>query len=327
MHGSCRAGWLMFVLVTVMSGCAQAATPGPSDPTLSDPTHTAQTGGDPTKDKLAQVLARGTLILSTDLAYPPQSFLVDGAERASPTKCAANELTGPEVGGYDAETGKLVAEGLGVEPCFVTPAWDLIKEGGWSDRWDLAFASGAITAERMQRLYMTQPYYSTPHNFFVRTDSPVQEAGELSAKQIGVCSGCTHELYLRGTLVLPGTDLEYVVNDPVIVTFASEPPALEALAAGDLDAVLAGEPVGTEQIKAGLALRMLPTPAYHTQKSGYADRGSSLDPVAFLERVNAIIRGLHADGSLRALSTTHFGVDYATAAGAFDLAALDQRYP
>lgn len=327
MCGINRAAWLLVILVAVVSACGPAATPRPSDPTSSDPTHTPQTGGDPTRDKLAQVLARGTLILSTDLAYPPQSFSVDGAERASPTKCAANELTGPEVGGYDAETGKLVAAGLGVEPCFVTPPWDLIKEGGWGDRWDLAFASGALTAERMQRLYMTQPYYSTPHNFFVRMDSPVQDARELAAKQIGVCSGCTHELYLRGTLVLPGTDLEYVVNDPVIVTFASEPPALEALAAGDLDAVLAGEPVGTERIEAGLALRMLPTPAYHTQKSGYADRGSSLDAIAFLERVNEIIRALHADGSLRARSITHFGVDYATAAGAFNLAALDQRFP
>lgn len=320
---------LSFVVTGALLGSScSAGDPGASPGGATTTPSTAPTfAGDPTKDKLAQVLARGTLVLSTDLKYPPQSFAVEGATRLAGTKCAANELTAPEVSGYDADTGKLVAERLDVEPCFVTPAWDLIKEGGWGDRWDLAFASGAITAERMQRLYMTQPYYSTPHNFFVRTDSPVQDASELSAKEIGVCSGCTHELYLRGTLVLPGTDLDYVVNDPVIVTFASEPPALEALASGDIDAVLAGEPVGTEQIKAGLAIRMLPTPAYHTQKSGYADRGSRLDHVAFLARVNEVIRGLHADGSLAAHSITYFGVDYATAAGAFDLGALAQQIP
>ena len=34
----------------------------------------AGAAGDPSTDKLAQVLARGTLILSTDPAYPPQGW-------------------------------------------------------------------------------------------------------------------------------------------------------------------------------------------------------------------------------------------------------------
>ena len=49
---------------------------------------------DPTKDKLAQVQARGTLVLFTDPAYPPQSMKVEGATRAANTKCAPNQLTG-----------------------------------------------------------------------------------------------------------------------------------------------------------------------------------------------------------------------------------------
>src|SRR5919108_3828271 len=60
-----------------------------------------RTAGDPSKDKLAQVLGRGTLILFTDPEYPPQSFAVKGGKRASDTKCASNELTASEVAGYD----------------------------------------------------------------------------------------------------------------------------------------------------------------------------------------------------------------------------------
>lgn len=37
-------------------------------------------------DKLAQILARGTLILSTDPAYPPQSYRVRGATRLARTR-------------------------------------------------------------------------------------------------------------------------------------------------------------------------------------------------------------------------------------------------
>ena len=40
------------------------------------------------KDKLAEVKARGTLVISTDPAYPPQSALVENAKRDPNTKCA-----------------------------------------------------------------------------------------------------------------------------------------------------------------------------------------------------------------------------------------------
>lgn len=288
------------------------------------PSSAVAPSADPATDKLASVLARGTLVLSTDPAYPPQSSLVEGAKRAADTACAPNQLTAAEVEGYDADTGKLVAERLGVEPCFATPPWSEIIAGNWSDRWDIAWGSGALTEDRMTRLYVTQPYYSTPHNFFVPTSSTVQDATELSRKRVGACAGCTHELYLKHELKLPGQTVQYVVNDPEIVTFDAEPPGLAATAAGELDAFLCGEPVGTAAIADGAALRMLPEPAYVTQKTGYLDRGSGLSQTAFAGRIDDILRELHADGTLKELSERYFGVDYATAAGAFDLAALGQ---
>ena len=121
------------------------------------PAGAARPTADPATDKLAQVLARGTLILSTDPAYPPQSYRVKGAKRLADTKCAANQLTGNQMAGYDADTSKLVAQGLGVEPCFVTPTWSEQISGHWNDRWDIAFASIGITRERMTRLYYTRP--------------------------------------------------------------------------------------------------------------------------------------------------------------------------
>lgn len=315
---STPASGLVVLLVGVLiAGCAASSGPAP--------TSAAQTlAADPSRDKLANVLARGTLLLSTDPAYPPQSAQVEGATRLAATRCAPNQLSAPEVEGYDADTGKAVAERLGVEACFVTPPWSEIIAGNWGDWWDVAWGSGALTTERMSRLYVTRPYYSTPHNFFVHADSPVQTATELSGKKVGACAGCTHELYLRHDLDLPGEAVVYQVDDPEIVTFDAEPPGLAATAAGDLDAFLAGEPVGTAAIAEGAALRMLPQPAYVTQKTGYLDRGSSLAQTAFAARIDEILRDLHADGSLKALSMRYFGVDYASAAGVFDLAALKQ---
>jgi polar amino acid transport system substrate-binding protein len=279
---------------------------------------------DPATDKLAQIQARGTLILFTDPEYAPQSFRVKGAERPADTKCAANELTAAEISGYDADTGKLVAEALGVEPCFVTPSWTEVTAGNWGDRWDLAYGSGAIEFTRMENLYMTQPYYSTPTNFFVPVSSKAKTPSDLSGRKIGACTGCTMEKYLRGTLELPGPELEQLVENPRIVTFDTEPPGLKATAKGKVAAFLCSEPVGAGAIAEGLALRQLATPAYYSNKTGYIDKHSGLDVGPFVKRVNQIVSGLHADGTLGRLSIKYFGKDYAAEAARFDLSQIGQ---
>lgn len=282
---------------------------------------------DPGADKLAQVQARGTLVLWTDLEYPPQSFGVDGATRRADTKCLPNQLTAPEVSGYDAETGKLVAQALGVEPCFVATPFDSMIAGSWGDRYDVAWGSGALSVDRMKRLYVTQPYYSTPASFFVRTDSAVTEPSALKGKEIGACAGCTHELYLRRTLELPGAEMSWLVDDPVIVTFNTEVPGLEAVVAGDIDAFLCSATVGLAAIDDGAPLRELEQAAYYTQKTGYVDRDLALDPVAFIDAIDAAIANLHANGTMKSLSLDFFGADYATPAGEFDLSAVGQAVP
>jgi len=312
----------MVVLVLAAAGCGSDEDGGESA-AVGEPTQRAT--GDPSTDKLAQVLARGRLVLFTDLKYPPQSFGVKGAERLADTKCAANEITAPEVSGYDAETGKLVAKALGVEPCFVTASWTEVTGGNWSDRWDLAYGSGAVEYSRMEVLYMTQPYYSTPTPFFVPRSSKAKEPSDLDGKRVGACAGCTMEKYLRGTLKLPGPPVEQLVDDPEIVTFDTEVPGLKATAKGKVAAFLCSEPVGDGAIGDGATLRKLPEPAYYSNKTGYVDKESGLAVGPFIERVNEIVAARHEDGTLARLSEKFFGKDYAAEAAKFDLAALEQN--
>jgi len=297
----------------------------PASGSASTPLRSAHGAGDPSTDKLAQILARGTLILSTDPAYPPQSYAVKGAKRLATTKCAANQLTANQMGGYDADTGKLVAQRLGVEPCFVTPTWSEIISGHWNDRWDIAYGSGAINSDRASRLYFTQPYYAAPQLFFVAKSSKFRKPSDLDGKTVGVCAGCTHELYLKRTLTIPGVKVVFKVKNPKIAIFDVENPGLKKVAQGKLAAFLCAAPEGDGAIQSGEALRAIKEPAFFMYPTGFVDRFSSFDVKAFVAKVNSVVAGLHADGSLKKLSIKDFfGKDYATKARQFDLATIGQ---
>lgn len=287
----------------------------------------ASPAADATRDKLAQILARGTLIEYFEPDYAPQSYAVEGAERPRDTKCAPNELTGVEVTGFDNEITKRIAERLGVEACFVSPTWTEVTSGNWGDRWDIAYGSGAINGSRMEHLWMTQPYYYIPQRFIVHEDARYQRPSDLDGRRIGTCTSCTVEAYLQGTLEIPGVKLTQKVRDPEHVGFETEAPGLEALVAGDIDGFLAAEPVGLEAIADGKPLRLLDEPAFSMYPTGFLDKGSALDQHAFFVRINEIVASLHDEGALRELSIESFGVDYTSEAASFNLSVLGQDGP
>jgi polar amino acid transport system substrate-binding protein len=279
-------------------------------------------------DKLAEILARGYLMVSTDPAYPPQSQLVESATRNAKTKCPTDAQTANMMQGFDIDVAVNIANKLGVEPCFITIAWDLITAGNWANRWDLSIGSMTITPERMTKLYFTQPYYTTPAAFFVNSaNTTFTQPSDLSGKKIGACTGCTYDAFLAGTLQIPGEKINFVVQNADFKGYDTDLYALQDLALGDgvrLDAVLTAQPTGENEIKNGQPFKQLGDPVYFEYLAGAVDKASTPDPIPFLKKVSEIIQGLNTDGTLLKLSQQYYGVDLTTPAAAFDLAALAQ---
>jgi polar amino acid transport system substrate-binding protein len=299
---------LLLVLSVLLASCQPAAAPA--------------------NDKLGEILARGTLIISTDPAYPPQSELVENAQRPANTKCTADQRTAAELRGFDIDVAVEIAKRLGVEPCFVTPDWTLIVGGNWADRWDISVGSMTITPERMEKLYFTQPYYTTPAAFFVHKDNTTfTQPSDLSGKKIGACTGCTYDFFLAGTLQIPGETMNYVVKDAVFTGYETDLNALQDLALGDgvrLDAVLTAQPTGAGAISDGLPLKQLGDPVFFEYLAAAVDKAAGKDPKPFVEKVTEVIKAMHADGTLLKLSQQYYGMDLTTAAAKFDLSQLKQ---
>lgn len=320
----------MLLIAALMAACQPGAATGDDGgddgAATEEPTEAGgeETGG----DKLAEIMERGTLIISTDPGYPPQSELKADAVRDENTKCAADQHTASEFAGFDIDAAVAIAEGLGVEPCFVTPDWDVITAGGWADRWDISVGSMTILPSRMESLYFTQPYYATPAAFFVHADNTsFASPSDLSGGKVGFCGGCTYEYYMDQSLDIPGLDIDFVVDDAVITTYDTDSTALEDLVLGDgvrLDAVLTAQPTGQGFIDEGRPVKQLGDPVFYEYLAAAIDKSSGKDVQSFVERVNEIIQGLHEDGTLLELSNQYFGEDLTSSAGEFDFDAAAQ---
>lgn len=308
----------ILALVWVLSGCApfQAVS-------TSETLKTEKPAGE-----LASILQNGILIIASDPDYPPQSHLDSSKPRLSSTQCDMTQYTANQWSGYDVDVAIEIARRLGVEPCFVTPAWSQIIAGDWNDRWDIDVGSMVITEDRMKSLYFTQPYISGEAVIFVHRDNHTyHHLADLSGKRIGVCSGCAYEAYLHGMLSIPGTKIQYAIQNATAVGYDTDMSALADLAQGDgtrLDAVMTDPDTGKTAIQNGLPIKQLDDVVYHDYSAVAIDKKSSRDPLPLLRRLTQIIQAMHADGTLLKFSQKYYGGDFTSPAAKFDINALEQ---
>lgn len=255
-------------------------------------------------DLLASIKDKGTLTVSTDPAYPPQSEL--------------NKDTG-KYEGFDIDVATEIAKRLGVEIAWEAPAWETIIAGNWNGRWDASVGSMTITPERSEVLSFTPPYYYTPAAIAVHKDNAtISSASGLAGKKIGVCGGCTYDLYLQNKLVISqdetgkAVEIPSVVPDPTIVTSDTDSTSLQDLALGDgrrLDAVISALPTIQAAIKSGAPLKVVGEPLYYEPLSVAIDKSSQLDSASLVDRVSEIVNEMHDDGTLSNLSEKWLGAD------------------
>ena len=143
-------------------------------------------GGTAEQDMLDRIKANGVIRVATDSNYAPQSFLKpDGTAE-----------------GFDIDVANEVAKRLGVTAEFQYPQWSVIEGGNWADRFDISVGSMTVTAPRLDIFDFTQPYYYTPAQMSVLTDSGITTLEGLAGKVICTGEATTYWQWLQGTLEL-----------------------------------------------------------------------------------------------------------------------------
>lgn len=287
-----------------LAGCGDdgggSSTSSSTPPASGTTCESADTSGD---DLLAEVCNKGTITVSTDPAYPPQSSL--------------NPETN-EYEGFDIDVATEIANRLGVDIAWEEPSWDVITSGGWNGRWDMSVGSMTVTEERAEVLNFTPAYYFTPASVAVHEDNTTitDPATDLDGKTIGVCSGCTYEAFVNGTLNIPEYSFDFVIDDATVVGYDTDSTAIQDLTLGDgarLDAVMSATPTLQGAIDKGKPIKIVGDPLFYEPLAAAFDKSSTADSVPLADAVGEIIEDMHADGTLSDLSEEWYGEDLTVA--------------
>ena len=248
---------------------------------------------------LAEICDKGTLTVSTDPAYPPQSSL--------------DEQTG-EYEGFDIDVATEIAKRLGVDVAWEAPTWDVITAGSWNGRWDTTVGSMTPTNERQEVLYFTEPYNYTPAVVVVAADNDdvTDVTTDLDGKKVGSCSPCTYSDFLEKKLAIEGYTFDFVIDDAEISGYDTDTTALEDLVNGRLDAVITSVTTAQGYIDAGNPVKIVGDPVFYEPLSVGFDKSSDPSSESLYEAVDGIVHEMHEDGTLTALSEEWYGLDLTT---------------
>ncbi len=247
------------------------------------------------QDQLDKVKARGTLRVSTDANYAPQSFFDEKTK---------------EWTGFDIDVATELAKRLGVKVEFTTPDWSAITAGNWADRWDASVGSMTITEERQKVLDFTPPYYFTPAQFAARADlkDSIKTVADLAGKNVCVGESTTYEQYLNGKLTF--ADMTPPPANVKVIPTKTDAECIQSIQSGrkDYDAVLTALGVVDDGISKGAPIVKVGNPVFYEELAVAIDK-SAQPNAKLLTALSDAITAMHADGTLSTLSKKYYGVD------------------
>jgi polar amino acid transport system substrate-binding protein len=237
------------------------------------------------------------MVVATDVANPPASFLTEG-----------NNLDG-----FDVAVAREIAKRIGVNVRFVTPSWDVITAGNWQGRWELSVGSMTPTTQRRRLLDFPAIYYYAPGGLAVHEkNTSIKAASDASGKRVGTQAGSTYEQYLLGTLKIDSDSqipFEFKIKNPVMTTYDGEATTLDDLRLGDgvrLDAVVVSQQAILGAIKSNYPIRQVAGALFYEPLGVAIEKG---DP-ELAGRIHQVVESMKKDGVLRELSEKWFHADY-----------------
>jgi len=287
----------LFILLSVLLLAALALTAcnGGGSPATEAPKATeAPAAEQPTKAPEPTQAAEPTkapeagpkkIIVGTNAEYPPFEFVDENGE----------------IVGFDIDLMKAIAEAAGFEPEFVNTRWDGIFVALASGEFDAVISAATITDERKQTVDFSEPYFNAGQVLAVKKGSDIKGPEDLAGKKVGVQLGTTGDIWATDN-----TDAEVVRYDEITL-------AMQALANGDVDAVINDAPTTADMIKANPEWNIEIVAGPFTEE--YYGIAVRKDAPEVLEMINKGLKAVKESGEYDKIYEKWFGAAAASEGG------------
>ncbi|WP_285249891.1 ABC transporter substrate-binding protein [Pseudarthrobacter sp. fls2-241-R2A-168] len=220
-----------------------------------------------------QLINAGKLTVCSDVPYEPFEFQKDG-----------------ETVGFDVDIAKEVAKDLKAELSIVDSSFEAIETGTALTQCDLSISSISITDTRKAVMDFSTPYLDDDLTLLATTASGIKDIDSAKGKKVGVQQATTGAKYAADK----GIDAQQFEDTGLLV---------QAIQAGTIDAALGNQSVLAYAIKDNSAWKRVENYA-SGEKLGIAYKKGN---TAMGDKVNATLKRLTDDGSLKKFETTWFG--------------------
>ncbi|MEK6277523.1 MAG: ABC transporter substrate-binding protein [Actinomycetota bacterium] len=223
------------------------------------------------------LIKEGQLLVGIDTPYPP-------FEIGQP----------PDVSGYDIEVFNEVAKRLGLPVTYQDTAFDTIFRDLAQGKFDAVLAATTILPDREQTVDFSDPYYLTPQSLLVTEGSDIRTVDDLDGATVGAQDGTTGEFYAQD---------ETAASE--VRGYPEGPDAINALKAGQVDAVIIDAAVAVDAVKKSggieIAQKIVTNELYGIPVAEDND--------ALLEQINGALAEIKEDGTLAELYQKYFKKD------------------
>ena len=227
---------------------------------------------------MAKIKSSGELRVYTEAGFAPYEFLYNN-----------------EIVGVDMEIAAAVAAELGVKLTVTDVSFDTICAGVSSGKADLGAAGITIRPDRAETVDFSTPYTTTEQYIVLLIDNDsIKTVEDLVGKNIGVQQGTTSDFMI-----------EDLINNGTLAGATSTgytAPAVAAASLGKLDAVvtdkLTAETIVANNAGSFKCFELVKADGSAAAETEYYGIAVAKGNEEFLEKVNAVIEELKADGTI-----------------------------
>ncbi len=220
-----------------------------------------------------QLINAGKLTVCSDIPYEPFEFQKDG-----------------KIVGFDMDIANEIAKDLKAELSVVDSSFEAIETGTALTGCDLSISSVSITDVRKSVMDFSNPYMDDDLTLVASTASGITDINSAKGKKVGVQQATTGAKYAAEK----GIDAQQFEDSGLLV---------QAIQAGTIDAALGNQSILAYAIKDDPKFKRVEDYTSGEKLGISIKKGNT----AMAEKVNATLKRITDDGSLKKFETIWFG--------------------